>query len=377
LITYDSSGRVNAVQLGKALAADSTRPGHTISYTSATEIRVHVDGLSEPNGWARKVTIDAAGRQLTDTDATNLTTTFAWDLTDNLIATTDPSGMKSTTIYDWAGRPTDTYGPAPAAWFDSNGFPLSTYTSKTPHASAAYDEGLKGLDAQYFNNADLAGKPVGRALGTGDSTGALAGNWPTTPPSSGITSADWSARYTGEITFPAAGTYTLKPNPSGFARVYIDDVKVVDTQTATTGTYANAVAGSKHRIRVEFATTGGGQTTQSQTFTYTGSAATWTVPAGVASVTAEAWGAQGSDGGGANATGGLGGYAKGTLSVTPGATVEVRARVARQAAVPPTSALAVPACPTACWSARVVAQAGRTRTPAARVVPRPVPTAVG
>src|SRR5207248_7239568 len=31
--------------------------------------------------------------------------------------TTDPAGLKSTTAYDYADRPTDQYGPAPAAWF--------------------------------------------------------------------------------------------------------------------------------------------------------------------------------------------------------------------------------------------------------------------
>ncbi|MEI7614964.1 MAG: glycine-rich protein [Betaproteobacteria bacterium] len=56
------------------------------------------------------------------------------------------------------------------------------------------------------------------------------------------------------------------------------------------------------------------------TFSYTGSLQTWTVPSGVTSVIVECWGAQG----GGNPTGlGLGGYARGSLAVTPGQTLYV------------------------------------------------------
>lgn len=57
----------------------------------------------------------------------------------------------------------------------------------------------------------------------------------------------------------------------------------------------------------------------SQTFSYTGSAQTFTVPPCVTSVTIDAYGAQG----GAAATGGRGGQAKGSLDVTPGQTLYV------------------------------------------------------
>ncbi|WKZ75418.1 MAG: HYR domain-containing protein [Vicingaceae bacterium] len=55
-----------------------------------------------------------------------------------------------------------------------------------------------------------------------------------------------------------------------------------------------------------------------QTFNYTGSAQTFTVPAGVTKITIEAWGAQGQGG-----NGGLGGYVKGDLVVTPGQTLNI------------------------------------------------------
>ncbi len=63
------------------------------------------------------------------------------------------------------------------------------------------------------------------------------------------------------------------------------------------------------------------------TLTYTGSMQVFTVPAGVTSLTIEAWGAQGGSTAGENGTGnwigGLGADIKGTFSVTPGQTLNV------------------------------------------------------
>jgi hypothetical protein len=62
-------------------------------------------------------------------------------------------------------------------------------------------------------------------------------------------------------------------------------------------------------------------------FNYTGAQQTWIVPAGVTNVTIEAWGAQGGDsgicGGTVDFDGGLGGFATGTLNVSPGQTIYV------------------------------------------------------
>lgn len=58
-----------------------------------------------------------------------------------------------------------------------------------------------------------------------------------------------------------------------------------------------------------------------QYFNYTGSPQNWTVPAGITTVGLSLWGAQGGDGGQGTYTqgiGGKGGYAAGTLSVSPG-----------------------------------------------------------
>jgi len=62
--------------------------------------------------------------------------------------------------------------------------------------------------------------------------------------------------------------------------------------------------------------------TNDQTYSYTGSAQSWVVPAGVTSVDIEAWGAQGGADFNGNA-GGAGSRMKGTFSVTPGETLGI------------------------------------------------------
>ncbi len=63
------------------------------------------------------------------------------------------------------------------------------------------------------------------------------------------------------------------------------------------------------------------------TFNYTGGEQTWTVPAGITQVVIEVWGAMGGgslcSGGPPDDDGGLGGYSRGTLAVTPGETLYI------------------------------------------------------
>ncbi|MEZ4920232.1 MAG: HYR domain-containing protein [Saprospiraceae bacterium] len=60
-----------------------------------------------------------------------------------------------------------------------------------------------------------------------------------------------------------------------------------------------------------------------ETFNFTGGVQYWTVPSGVYEIQIEAWGAQGGSFGNTNGPGGQGGFASGTLAVTPGETLEI------------------------------------------------------
>ena len=270
LITYNSSGRADAVTLAKALTTDTTRPSHSYTYTSATRTRVNVAGLSPASGYARQVDFDTTGRLTADVDATGVASSASWDVNDQPLSSTDPAGRVSNVIYDPATHlPTDSYGPAPATCFGSDRKPNNAQScAPVPHTQTIYDGGIAGLAAAYWPNLTLQGAPrvhstgVGRGASAGstaDATGALSANWGTSGvPDVSLTASGWSARYTGDITFPSAptGSYLLRLNLTGWGRLYIDDTRVVDSWSESNGqtiayTVANA-AGSRHRVTVEF-----------------------------------------------------------------------------------------------------------------------------
>ncbi len=127
--------------------------GYAISGTGMLgSSRSHVVGDSEPNGFARRVDYDATFRTTRDTDVTGKQTLQQWDaVKDLLYSTTDATGLKSTTLYDSEDRPTDSYGPAPAAWFGADRKPLAAYDSQVPRTSTGYDEGIVGPAVAYMN----------------------------------------------------------------------------------------------------------------------------------------------------------------------------------------------------------------------------------
>ena len=270
-IDYDSAGRATAVTLPPADGAKSSpRPGRIYTYATASvpgdpastgSSYVDVVGLSVPatapsNGHARTVTFDNAWRQLTDTSALGLSSRQAWNGRDMVLSATDPQGRMSTTVYDGLDRATDSYGPAPAACFDANRLPLGTCPVTPAHTRTGYDEGLSGLSATYYANRDLQGQPVTFGLGaTGQTDGALAATWTTTPP--GVPSGPFSARFTGRLTFPAAGTYRLVTFGDDVVRLWVDDILRLDTSGNGTNTRSidapvQATAGQQSRIRVEY-----------------------------------------------------------------------------------------------------------------------------
>ena len=83
---------------------------------------------------------------------------------------------------------------------------------------------------------------------------------------------------------------------------------------------ADNAAGSYPGTLVGGVTWTTGAVIMERTFSYTGSMQTWTVPAGITSITVNAYGAQG---GNASGTSGLGAYMKGDFSVTPGQQLKI------------------------------------------------------
>ena len=252
--------KVASVTLAKAKATDTTQAKHTYRYIAATETKVDVAGITPPTGrdFARWVVFDESGRTKDDTGLDGLKSTQEWDPAgDRVWAAVDTTGRKTTTFYDHAGRVTDTYGPAPTAYFGANRLPLSTYLTQVPRTTQAYDRDaggnpLRGLAAAHWPNTAFSGPAKVHSLGVGELTGALYADWGTGGPPGLGQSDNFASRYTGEITFPAAG-YRIESCGNDGTRVWIDDLQVVDGWTTVgcrTSTWTSPDA-APHRIRVE------------------------------------------------------------------------------------------------------------------------------
>jgi RHS repeat-associated protein len=205
-------------------------------------------------------------------DVSGQTTTTAWDPTYDLaLATTDPTSLQSTTIYDYAYRPTDQYGPAPSAWFGSDRKPLTSptnYTNQIPHSQTGYDESINGLAAAYYNvdayttgtgtsSRVLYGSPTLHATGIGPSNGDVVQTWNGTPPFTPASGKGWGVRLTGDIHFTANGTYNFRVHSDDGVQVWIDDKLAVNdwndgTVRDHTGSFANSAGDSWHRIRLDY-----------------------------------------------------------------------------------------------------------------------------
>ncbi|HZN14363.1 MAG TPA: PA14 domain-containing protein, partial [Acidimicrobiales bacterium] len=264
-ITYLNDAVSAVAQPAPNAALPTQRPTHRYSYSvNGTQTDVTLDGQTWPNNFWRRVGIDAAGREISDTDAANVTTTSAWDVSDRMTKSVDSAGFVSTKVYDAHKWLTDEYGPAPSNCFLSNGRPASCGIT-VPHTNHAYDEGLVGLAAAYWPNTSLSGAPLAHRNGTADNpAGDLWFDWGTGQPA-GLSAGDnWSGRYTGELLFPAQGTYTLRFRTDDGVRLWIDDKLVVDewSDHASTWTvdktFATSAPNTTHRVRVEYFEHGGG-----------------------------------------------------------------------------------------------------------------------
>ncbi len=219
------------------------------------------DVTASPIGHAGKVTYDDAWRQTSTTSAMGVTSTQTWSVKDQLLSATNSLGIMTTTIYDpKSDRATDSYGPAPASCFGTDRLPLATCVVKPAHTKTNYDQGLVGLNVAYYANEGLAGAPTTFSLGlTGTSgTGTSdAREWSTGTPDPAIPTDHFTLRMTGMITFPTAGTYTLKTLADDGTRVWLDDKLVVDNWVPQAATLVGdspvtVTAGETRRIRVEY-----------------------------------------------------------------------------------------------------------------------------
>lgn len=257
-----TNARVSSVTLPSADGGPAPRMKKNYAYDlAARRSTVTVDGVANSTS---AVTYDSAWRQTTATSPLGMSTSQEWHPSKDLVlSSTDARGIKATTIYDPAtDRATDSYGPAPSACFQSGGRPVATPTTVPncgivpAHTSTTYDGGMQGLQATYYANKTLSGKPSLIGLGIGGTAGAVDRNWGTASPGTGIGTDNWSLRLTGLVTFPAAGQYTFVTNSDDGARIWVGDALVADKweggAAERVGAPITVAAGETRRIRIEY-----------------------------------------------------------------------------------------------------------------------------
>lgn len=253
-IASGCEGKTTQSTLGYVVTTDGFR--------SAT--KMHVTGASEPNGFTRRVDYDGTYRTVIDTDVANLATKTEWDSVKDLqLSTTDPTGLKTTTIYDTDDRPVVSYGPAPSSYYGSDRVPTSTYTNQVSKTTTAYDEGINGLAVSYMASnaasgvtAALTGAPLLHATNIA-SDGTISHTYGTTNPIPGQ-SGSWGMMMTGKMSLPSTGTWSFRVYSDNGVRVTIDDETVLDDWTNGTArshtsfTVNNTVANSLHRVSIQY-----------------------------------------------------------------------------------------------------------------------------
>jgi RHS repeat-associated protein len=260
-IAYDTSGRVQAVTLPPALQTDTQRAQHTYGYAPVSNMYGElVSGTADvtrpgTTGPVRSLTYDARARTTEEKNAAGETTSQTWNTDDQVTSTQGADGLRSTTIYNNLKRPTDSWGPAPAAMFNADG----TGQAGVPHSVTNYDEGLDGLQRVWWNNTGRLGSPVAHD----HAAGWVRDSFPTGSVPAGVNGDSISARYTGKIVFPAAGDYKLQVcvGARDWALVGVDTVTlgIVDTYgsdavtCSPAGVFRSGSAGATHALRVEFA----------------------------------------------------------------------------------------------------------------------------
>lgn len=273
-LSYDVLSRAWRVEAGPPSGSGTpSSPGqgnaaqqHSYEYGFQNTKR-HVTNATETNGYTQYIEYDNLLRTTKACDNVALCTTTQWDPVKDLeLSSTDPAGMKTTTIYDEDDRPTDQYGAAPAAWFGTDRKPLPAYVSQTPKTQTKYDEGMTGPAVAWYGarGQSLFGAPKVHSTGIdANSVNHIGRDFQPTgsvPVTTDVTTPGYGFSATGKIAFPQAGLYTFKVNHDDGVRLYVNDVLIVDDWTARTagaaqaspeGTF-NAEAGKSYRIRLDY-----------------------------------------------------------------------------------------------------------------------------
>jgi RHS repeat-associated protein len=262
-VSYDDIGRVRSV-IAPAAMSGGARIEHKISYLPGAT-QMSIVGASEPMGYSKRIEYDSLLRTTKATDLTGKSTLQEWDpVKDLLLSATDPTGLKSTTIYDADDRPIESYGPAPSTWFGTDRKPVPAQLANVPKASSAYDEGLVGPSVSWYDvkGSTLVGSPRYTTTGvSGTNPGILWRDSTVVPqPVSRTAGMDGIGfKASGKLSVATTGTYTVTVNHDDAFRLWIDDKLIIDRWSNRVDSVSNVTgqvtlaANTSYRFSFEYA----------------------------------------------------------------------------------------------------------------------------
>ena len=107
------------------------------------------------------------------------------------------------------------------------------------------------MQAQFYNNKTVSGTVVASRVDP-----SVNFNYYSGPPTFGVNARDWSVRWTGTLTPPTSGTYTLHLTSDDGSRLYINGALVIDSwsdhaeNTVSTSYAFNA--GQSYNVEVHY-----------------------------------------------------------------------------------------------------------------------------
>ena len=261
-LTYNLLGRVESIKLPRA-SAGQDRITKTITYGLGTT-KLNIVGASEPHGFSQKVDYDTLLRTTVLRNSANIATTTEWDATKDLVLSqTDPTGLKTTKIYDSEDREIESYGPAPSGWFGSDRKPLASYVSQVPKTSSQYDQGINGLAVAYMHASTptgsatpvLTGSPLLNATNIA-TDGTISRNYGSVDPIAGH-SGSWGMRMSGKLILPTTGTWNFRLSTDNGARVWINNAVALDSwsggsERSRTFTYNNTTSNKPLSVVIDY-----------------------------------------------------------------------------------------------------------------------------
>jgi RHS repeat-associated protein len=248
-------GQVSSVTAPTAAytsAAWGNRAEHSYTYApagpdpSTTDVTVAGETTVNTDNYAQMLSFDSGGFVTQEVGADGVAVDDTWDdATQQVLTETDhhiaaTAGLETTYAYDPEGRQTDQWGPAPPSCFsgvagnnnDTYYEPNGTCTPVPPHTNTAYDGGLDGLAAVWYNNNTTA-EGQG-ALHTFVPDGSF--SFSSYTPGTGIVASDpYSGTLTGWITVPSTAEGVLVQTNGSLTNLSIDGLAPTGIATGPSG----------------------------------------------------------------------------------------------------------------------------------------------